>query len=107
MGLQDSPWLLSLTIMEYYVRLSIHGCAGGKDAYDGFLLTLVYTGTTESTELRIYETITMSSTPLAVVELGLRVPYGIHSIHIAGTKHIRESANTKRPKKPDAKSSEE
>jgi carotenoid cleavage dioxygenase len=63
-------------------------CAGGEPVFvgssnseaedDGYILSVVYNGDTELSELHIIDAQTFSAQPLAIVKLGARVPFGFH-----------------------------
>ena len=68
-------------------------CAGGEpvfvesangDAEDaGYILSVVYNGDTQLSELHIIDAQNFQSNPLAVVKLNARVPFGFHGNFIA------------------------
>jgi len=49
----------------------------GED--DGYLMTYVWDDALKTSELVVYDATTMSSTPLAMIKLPARVPFGFHS----------------------------
>jgi len=51
---------------------------GGTDEDDGYLMTYVFDGAKDCSELVVYDAKTMSSTPVARVLLPQRVPHGFH-----------------------------
>ena len=53
-----------------------------QDEDDGYLMTIVYDEKKDKSELVIYDAKTMSSTPLARVDIGTRVPYGFHCTYV-------------------------
>lgn len=53
---------------------------GAED--EGYLLTFTYSYKTNSSDFRVYDARTMSSTPVARVPLPRRVPYGFHAIWV-------------------------
>ena len=57
------------------------GVIGDED--DGFLLTFLFDENTNSSQFIIMDAKTMSDTPIAVVNLPQRVPYGFHGIYVS------------------------
>ena len=58
--------------------------SGAKSEDDGYLMTYVYDASTDASELVVFDASTMSSTPVASVQLP-RVPSGFHGSWIPAT----------------------
>eukprot|EP00245_Coleochaete_scutata_P001636 TRINITY_DN12023_c0_g1_i1.p1 TRINITY_DN12023_c0_g1~~TRINITY_DN12023_c0_g1_i1.p1 ORF type:complete len:531 (+),score=80.62 TRINITY_DN12023_c0_g1_i1:84-1676(+) len=56
---------------------------GGLAEDDGYLLSFVYDESTNKSEMVVTDAKTMSATPVAVVKLPVRVPYGFHGLFVS------------------------
>jgi carotenoid cleavage dioxygenase-like enzyme len=54
-----------------------------KEEDDGYLLTFVYDESTKTSDFVVYDAKTMSSDPVALVCLPVRVPHGFHGLFIS------------------------
>ncbi|KNC47484.1 retinal pigment epithelial membrane protein [Thecamonas trahens ATCC 50062] len=63
-----------------FVPRSASGSGAPED--DGFLLTFVYDEVSETSTFAVYSAADMTTIPMASVELGVRVPYGFHGLHL-------------------------
>jgi carotenoid 9,10(9',10')-cleavage dioxygenase 1 len=73
-------------------RLSKSLCPAGED--EGYLVTIVHDEAKgdAASELRVYDARTMSSDPLARVQLAHRVPYGFHCMHMSEEDFQQQAA---------------
>ena len=69
-------------------------CAGGEPVFvassngeaedDGYLLSVIYNGDTQLSELHIIDAQDFEAKPLGIVKLNARVPFGFHGNFLAG-----------------------
>ena len=61
-------------------------CAGGEPVFiptgdaedEGLILSVVYNGTTNLSEVHVIDAQDFTAAPVAIVKLGVRVPFGFH-----------------------------
>lgn len=56
---------------------------GASNADDGYLLTVVFNGKTEQSDLLIFESQKVATGPIARIPIGLGIPHGLHGCFVA------------------------
>ena len=62
------------------------GSSSGEAEDAGYILSVIYNGDTELSELHIIDAQDFESKPLAIVKLNARVPFGFHGNFVADLK---------------------